>query len=152
MVVRFLLAARYAEQNKTGSMYLIGAGIDLIQVGELPHQYPSLFAVGKVSLERGDVQRPHVLRLRLTDPDGESVTDEITNTVPIMDIPENRYFVNANLCSGYFGIIFLREGIYNFELYYDDQLTQSVPIRVERIAAPAGAPEEQAGFQEDQGE
>ena len=76
MRLGFLLLNDQSEAIN-GKVYVLGGGWNMLQVPELPLEWGFGIAFG-VDVPWNDTNRPHTLRLRIEDPDGEALGEEFS--------------------------------------------------------------------------
>src|ERR1700751_2296925 len=97
MEVRYLLLARYAEQAPDGTHTIVGGGWDVQAVPALPFEIPFIVAGAKVALDRADLDLPHVVQIRVLNPQGETFFASERTDVPPRILPPNRDNVLINI-------------------------------------------------------
>jgi hypothetical protein len=85
MHIDWAVTCRYAESNGVVAT-LVGAGVDLLRVAELPGAVGSMVAVRLAGApdELGPGQT-HLLTVRILDPSGDPVSDPAGNVVPALE-------------------------------------------------------------------
>jgi hypothetical protein len=131
-VAHFILA-RHAETANDGSFSTIGAGMDDQFVPELPALFPAFFALIKVTLEAHDLDRAHTMKIIIVDPAGAQIfTSETLEVASREEIAEGQQYVFANLLMNLQNLIFWLEGLYRFQLFYDELMVKETRLRVHK--------------------
>ncbi len=136
MEVRYLLLARYAEQAPDGTHTIVGGGWDVQAVPTLPFEIPFIVVVAKVALDRADLVRPHVVQLRVLNPQGETFFVSEETDVPPQVLPPDRDNVIINISLTFHQVTFYGDGVYRFQVLCDDELARETPFRLEVADGP----------------
>lgn len=130
MQLAFAFLADYAEAAGDGKMTIAGGDVDTVYAAGFPAVYPKTLAlVAKLTLEPGDVAKPHSLRIELIAPDGtsllpENVTPFEPRSMPaVLDQPLKYTFV-----LNFPVLVFPTAGKYIFRLIVDDEEKGTVSL------------------------
>jgi len=87
MNIDWAVTCRYAESDGLVAT-IVGAGVDLLRVAELPGAIGSMVAVRLAGApEELGPDKTHQLTVRILAPDGEPVRDPAGNVVPALEAP-----------------------------------------------------------------
>ncbi len=133
----FLLADAVSTPGD-GKFYIHGGGLSRFMVPALP--FPLGVAVFvRFEVDSSDLQQPHHFRVEVLGPVGRNIQpipfeSEAMDEVPPTQEGEQRFMqVALNL-----PLVIVREGLYRFELYVDDELVKTIPIPLHVVRGNGG--------------
>lgn len=131
MDVRYFFTARYAEQARDGTLTVVGASTNVIQVAMLPHFASNFFIVGCLAIDREEARTAHTAFVRFTAPDGDLIfqSDEMTSLAG--ELPPNREFIQMTLVINFKNMLYQSQGLYKFELVVDGEPMKSTSLLLE---------------------
>ena len=130
--VHYLILARHAEPTSDGAFNALGAGMAGLVVTALPAVFPIFYVLSKVIFEQEDLDREHIMGLRVLDPTGETIAGYSQVAVPYEEkLAPDRPFLHANSTLGLHNLLFKTEGVYRFELILDGEVAKTARFRIE---------------------
>lgn len=140
MKIRLALLADYANVTTEGKLNILGI-FDRIHVVRLPAVHPQMQFVTRLEAHPAEVNRKHVIEIKLHDPDGRAVF-EIKGDVMLHGRgPGETVFANQIVTINHLQLP--KVGGYTFVVFVDNDLKTEVPLAVE--LAPAGRAEAAGG-------
>jgi len=137
MELRFAFVANSAEVSADGRFFVLGGGIDGIEVREIPTTLPALAVVFRIHFLQDECGHEYRIGLYMACPDGTASpfqTGLVVTPTAIIDGHQNRG-ANADVAFNLFGIPLPQEGEYSFHFRVDDTDIGSQPLFVRAIGA-----------------
>lgn len=133
MEVEYAFLADAAATPPDNKLYILGGGIDNIQVGQAPLVHPALALVVKLKLHAMECDQQHHLRIELWDEDGQAIGPQVGGefSATRSTMPSRPSFVQ--LVINFVGQHFPRFGSYTFNIAVDGQVLKVVPLYIDRI-------------------
>lgn len=126
--LRSALLAEYARVQD-GLMHVIGAGIDSIEVGQLPVSV-NFSAALVITFTRSECGRPHRLDLILQSEDGERLSEVNATTTPQWNEQWPPNWMKQSMMALNFGVRFPIAGVYTLEVLVNDSQAETLQILV----------------------
>jgi hypothetical protein len=138
VVLAFL--ADHAVAHDDGKVYVIGGGVDRLQVDDFPATHPALALVVKLAFQRAEFGRPLAISLRGVTSDGTPVTP----VRQIMILPQATPTMVGDTVPFPFvhnmhDLVFPTEGLYTFEILANDVEVANVELTVVKAPDPEEA-------------
>lgn len=137
MQVEFAFLADAAQISTDGKLYVLGAGIDQINVPEIPALIVSIFLVVKLGLQPTECDRPHTLEVLEWDPDGKPVIQPLSIPFSASRHPSKpTHQVFVQLLANMVNQRFERPGEFGFYIIVDGIQLKAIPLLVQQIPTP----------------
>jgi hypothetical protein len=132
MQVKLALLADYANVTAEGKLNILGI-FDRITVRELPALHPQMHLILRLEAHAAERNRPHVVEIRLYDPDSDTVFQVNGDIVPQgqggQAVATNQILTLNNLQLN-------KSGGYTFVVLVDNDVKSEIPLGVEIDAGP----------------
>jgi hypothetical protein len=133
-----------AASVRDGLLHILGAGVTRVSMTQLPGGLPVTFAF-RVVLETRELRDRHKLHLQLMDYSSDRATGELEINFRIED-PESATEEAALAAPIPLNVLEVPgPGRYVLEASFDSKRIVSIPLRVDRMAAPAAQTENRNG-------
>jgi hypothetical protein len=129
---------------RDGLAYIIGGGINRVQVRDLPATVQASI-VAKIVLDDVDFDRDHVVRVRVNLEDGDEqvavLEGDFHPNRPAQSSWEHGWVTSISLD----GLVLPAFGFYRLSFEVDDQLMKAIRVEVQRLVTPGRAARRHTG-------
>jgi hypothetical protein len=140
MRLGYAFVANAAEVGQDGRFFVLGGGIDGIEVPAVPAVMPALAIVVNISFEPEECGEVHRFRMTLTGPDGNDAGPQgQVDLRPRQSEPAYRNGTTLSVAVSMIGLPLGHQGEYAFNLFVGDRLIGRISFWVFIAPSPAGA-------------
>lgn len=137
MRVPFAFLADFGLAHPDGKIYVIGGGLDTIQVPSFPAMHPQITLVLKLEFAPTECGQQHTITIHPLDADGAPFLPAATLQVTPQRNPKYpRLPVGLQYVLNIQGLMLSKEGEYAFSVVVDSQEVVSIPLRIVQSALP----------------
>jgi hypothetical protein len=129
MLVKLAVVADHANVSAEGKLNILGI-FERIAVTELPAVHPQMHLVLRLQAHPAERGRPHLVEIRLHDPDGHTVFELKGEMVPQGDAGQ---MILTNQILGINNLTLGKTGEYTFVVFVNNDLKAEAPLVVELV-------------------